>query len=107
MPEFFKAGTLQNMRKMGVQREEKFAFQSDEVIDAEARRRLASKAMEKIAGQVEPDSDSYRVGMRTFEKSFDKMNQAVGDSIRPAVVSILTLLTTANRLMAIARRSRP
>ena len=101
MPEFFKAGTLQT-EKMNVQREDKFAFQSDAVVDAEARRRLASKAMEKIAGQVEPDSDSYRVGLKTFETSFDKLNEGIGNAVRPAAAVILTLMTAINRLLSLA-----
>lgn len=101
MPEFFKAGTLQNM-KQSVSRESKFAFQSDEVIEAEARRRLATKAMDKIAGGVTADTDSYRVGMRDFEKSFEKLNAGIGNAVRPAAGVILTLFTAVNRLLSLA-----
>lgn len=101
MPEFFKAGTLQTL-KQEVSREQKFAFQSDEVVEAEARRRLASKAMEKIAGQVEPDQDSYRVGLKTFTKSFEELNEGVGNAVRPAAGVILALMTTITRLIAVA-----
>jgi hypothetical protein len=101
MPEFFKAGTLQN-QKQAVSREAKFAFQSDEVIEAEARRRLATKAMERIAGGVTEDTDSYRVGMRDFEKSFEKLNEGIGNAVRPAAGVILTLMTAVNRLLSLA-----
>ncbi|MDD4162351.1 MAG: hypothetical protein PHW87_07705, partial [Methanothrix sp.] len=101
MPEFFRAGTLQTL-KQEVSREQKFAFQSDEVVEAEARRRLASKAMEKIAGQVEPDKDSYRVGLRNFTNSFAELNEGVGNAVRPAAGAILMLMSAITRLLSAA-----
>jgi len=100
MPEFFKAGTLQT-EKLKVQREKSFAYQSDEVVEAEARRRLASKALERIGEQVEPDTDSYRVGMRDLTRSFEKLNEGIGNAIRPAATIIMGFTTAVVKLLAL------
>lgn len=73
---------------------------SQEVIDAEARRRLAAKAVEDISGGVTEDKDSYRVAMRDLLKSFQTLNAGVGDAVRPAAAVILQFLTTLTRLLA-------
>lgn len=73
---------------------------SQEVIDAEARRRLAAKAVEDISGGVTEDKDSYRVGMRDLGRSFQDLNAGVGDAVRPAAAVILQFLTTLTRLLA-------
>lgn len=73
---------------------------SREVIDAEARRRLAAKAVEDISGGVTEDKDSYRVAMRDLLKSFQTLNAGVGDAVRPAAAVILQFLTTLTRLLA-------
>ena len=73
---------------------------SQEVIDAEARRRLAAKAIEDISGGVTEDKDSYRVGMRDLLTSFQTLNAGVGDAVRPAAAVILQFLTTLTRLLS-------
>lgn len=75
---------------------------SQEVIDAEARRRLAAKAVEDISGGVTEDKDSYRVGMRDLTRAFEKLNAGIGDAVRPAAAVILTLMTSITRLLALA-----
>lgn len=101
VPEMFKAGTLAT-EKIKVQGESKFAFQSDAVVEAEARRRLASKALEKIGGGVEKDKDSYRVAAKDFSTTFSDLSQSIGDTVRPAALMITQLMTSIMKLVNIA-----
>lgn len=100
-PEMFKAGTLAT-EKIKVQSESKFAFQSDAVVEAEARRRLASKALEKMSSGVVKDKDSYRVAAKDFSTTFSDLSQSIGDTVRPAALMITQLMTSIMKLVNIA-----
>ncbi|MFA6371301.1 MAG: hypothetical protein WCW68_01615 [Methanothrix sp.] len=92
MPTFFTAGTFQT-QKMTVQREKKYAFQSDEVVEAEARRRMMAQAAHAIAGGVTPDQDSYRRAADDMSEAMTTLNTNIGTSLEPSL-TMITKLTT-------------
>lgn len=105
-PALFQQGALER-EKMLVMREPKYANiintqYGQAVVEQEARRRMASTAMETIAAPLEDDTDSYRVRMRDFSRSFESLNAAIGNAVRPAASIVLQLMTTVTRLLALA-----
>ena len=101
MPTFFKAGTLAT-EKIKVQGESNYAYQSDEVVEAEARRRLMEKAAKSIAKDVTPDTDSYRLALDDMGEAQNKLSKNVGQALEPALTTITKFTTFAMKMASAA-----
>lgn len=101
MPEFFKSGTLAT-EKIKVQNESGYAYQSDAVVEAEARRRLMEKATKNIAEDVTPDTDSYRLALDDMTEAQEKLSKNVGRALEPAIVTITKFTTFAIKMASAA-----
>ncbi len=101
MPSFFKAGTLAT-EQTKVRNEEKFAYQSDAVVEAEARRRLMERATKSIAEDVTPDTDSYRLALDDMGEAQNKLSKNVGQALEPALVTITKFTTFALKMASAA-----
>lgn len=101
MPSFFKAGTLAT-EQTKVRNEEKFAYQSNAVVEAEARRRLMERATKSIAEDVTPDTDSYRLALDDMGEAQNKLSKNVGQALEPALVTITKFTTFALKMASAA-----
>ncbi len=105
-PELFQQGALES-EKMLVMKDPKYAHMikssyGQAIIEQEAHKRMGVRAMETIAGPLKDDTDSYRVRMGDLVNSFNSLNVAVGNAIRPAASAVIQFFTAVTRLLALA-----
>lgn len=93
MPELFKYSTFQG-EVVNVGQEKNFHYQSQPVIEAEARRRLMEKALKTIGAEVTPDTDTYRRAMDDMGAATENLRQKIGQTLEPAITVIANFVTT-------------
>ena len=92
MPEFFRAGMLQ-AEKQKLRLDPRYAYQSEEVVDAEAKKRLAERAITKISGGLEID-DSLSGQIADFHEKFNDLSLDVAKKLAPAAETVMKFVNT-------------
>lgn len=95
-PELFQQGAVER-EKMLVMREPKYANiintqYGQAVVEQEARRRMAARAIESISEKAAPRTDVFNLAMEDMGESSRNLREKVGKYIEPAVLTITKLV---------------
>ncbi|MFA5407584.1 MAG: hypothetical protein WC343_02310 [Bacilli bacterium] len=95
-PELFQQSAVES-EKILVQQEDKYSHimptqYGQAIIEQEARRRIAARAIESIGEKAAPRADTFGLAMEDMNESIRNLRENVGKYIEPTVITITKFL---------------
>ena len=103
-PELFQQSAVES-EKILVQQEDKYSHimptqYGQAIIEQEARRRIAARAIESISEKAAPRTDVFNLAMEDMGESTRNLRENVGKYIEPSVVTITKFVDSITDLVA-------